>query len=485
MARRGPAPWRCDDIAVLGAGVSGLVVATELERYGTPVTVYEADGRVGGRIYTRRFGTGATNQIAEFGAMRIPRSHAIALACIRDLGLEDAVRPFGNILGDPGNLVRVGTRFLPVGDAVRAVAAELTAAAARPPRRATSALFAASLLVAVDATAPRELRELAGTDVPTVMVIADAWDLEQFAGPSGVDVQRVLEARPEVRTVFSPRMQSFLDDLGTEYNGDLVHLAGGMSRIVDALLDRIRGPVHVGHAVHRIDAGADGVALAVDGPGGSEVREHPVVVCTIPFSVLRGIPLTGIDADKQAAIHDLDYGSATKVAVHVARPFWRDRGIACGGSVVGGLSRQAYYPNGWVDPARPAVLLGSYAIAEDADVLGRMSRRSRHRTVLGELRAMHPELGEPGMVLDVDSIAWGEHPWNRGCAARRWNTDDAGREREAIRAARPVGRLFFAGEHCSARPAWIDSAIASAHRAVAEIRSRPDLLARDRQGWSA
>lgn len=483
MVRRSPAPWRCTDVAVLGAGVSGLVAATELERCGDPVTVYEADMRVGGRIHTRRFGS--TDQIAEFGAMRIPRSHAVALACVRDLGLESAVQPFANILGDPGNLVRVGSRSLPVGAAVRALAAELAAVATVPPRRATSALFVASLLIAVEATAPRELREMAADDVPKAMAIADAWDLAPFAGPSGLDVQRVLEARPEVRAVFSPRMQSFLDDLGTEYNGDLVHLAGGMSRIVEALLARIRGPVHLGHAIGRIDVRADGVALTVDGPDGRAVRQHPAVVCTIPFSVLRGIPLAGIDADKLAAIRDLDYGSATKVAVHVARPFWRDRGISGGGSVTGGLGRAAYYPNGPIDPAGPAVLLGSYAIAEDADVLGRMSRRSRHRTVLGELRRMHPELGESGMVLDVDSIAWGEHPWNRGCAARRWSTDDAGREREAIRAARPVGRLFFAGEHCTARPAWIDSAIASAHRVVAELRSRPDLLVGTRDGRSA
>ena len=484
MDRRNPAPWRCDGVAVLGAGVSGLVAAVELERRGVPVTIYEADGRVGGRIYTRRFGAGPTARFAEFGAMRIPRSHSVALACVRDLDLADSVEPFANVLGDPGNLVHVGSRYLPVGEAVRAVAAGLTETPGKP-RRASSALFGASLLVAVDATAPRELRELAETDVPRAMAVADAWDLTEFAGPSGVDVQRVLAAHPELWTVFSSRMQSFLEDLGTEYNGDLVQLAGGMSSIVEALLRRIRGPVHLRRAVSRIDVGDGGTELTIDGPHGRVVREYPVVICTIPFSVLRGIRLVGVDSDKLAAIRELDYGSATKVAVDVARPFWRETGITGGGSVTGGLGRVAYYPNGRIDPTGPAVLLGSYAIAEDADVLGRMSRRTRHRTVLDELRAMHPELGEDGMVLDVDSIAWGEHPWNRGCAARRWNTDDAGREREARRAARPVGGLFFAGEHCTARPAWIDSAIASAHRVVAEIVSRPDLLALERQGRSA
>lgn len=42
-------------VAVLGAGISGLVAAWELERLGHDVVVLEADTRIGGRVFTHRF----------------------------------------------------------------------------------------------------------------------------------------------------------------------------------------------------------------------------------------------------------------------------------------------------------------------------------------------------------------------------------------------------------------------------------------------
>lgn len=57
----------------------------------------------------------------------------------------------------------------------------------------------------------------------------------------------------------------------------------------------------------------------------------------------------------------------------------------------------------------------------------------------------------------------------QGAAAVRWGKDIATCEAERRSAARPQGRLFFAGEHCSTYPAWIEGAIESADNAVREI----------------
>jgi monoamine oxidase len=53
LQRAGPAGKK---VAVLGAGISGLTVAYELERAGHDVTVIEASHRAGGRILTLRHG---------------------------------------------------------------------------------------------------------------------------------------------------------------------------------------------------------------------------------------------------------------------------------------------------------------------------------------------------------------------------------------------------------------------------------------------
>ncbi|MGB8202903.1 MAG: sugar phosphate isomerase/epimerase, partial [Pseudonocardiaceae bacterium] len=57
---------------------------------------------------------------------------------------------------------------------------------------------------------------------------------------------------------------------------------------------------------------------------------------------------------------------------------------------------------------------------------------------------------------------------------------DAERAREVERAARPQGRLFFAGEHCSLSPAWVNAGIESALDAVAQIDTFARRLVSDR-----
>ncbi|MGF1676131.1 MAG: flavin monoamine oxidase family protein, partial [Rivularia sp. (in: cyanobacteria)] len=62
-------------ITILGAGIAGLVAAYELERLGHEVDIIEGSPRVGGRVWTHRFGTENDAPYAELGAMRIPSSH--------------------------------------------------------------------------------------------------------------------------------------------------------------------------------------------------------------------------------------------------------------------------------------------------------------------------------------------------------------------------------------------------------------------------
>ena len=83
-------------VIVVGAGMAGLVAALELQAAGHEPVVLEAQGRVGGRILTLRepFADGL---YAEAGAMRIPRSHELTMACVERFGLR--VFPF--TMGNP------------------------------------------------------------------------------------------------------------------------------------------------------------------------------------------------------------------------------------------------------------------------------------------------------------------------------------------------------------------------------------------------
>lgn len=73
-------------IIVVGAGLSGLVSAFELDKMGNEVWVLEAQGRPGGRVLTVR--DFAENLHAEAGAARIPDDHDLTLKYTRELGLQ-------------------------------------------------------------------------------------------------------------------------------------------------------------------------------------------------------------------------------------------------------------------------------------------------------------------------------------------------------------------------------------------------------------
>jgi tryptophan 2-monooxygenase len=60
------------EVAIIGAGVSGMVAALELMKLGLKPVIYEA-GRLGGRLRSEHF-PNATGVVAELGGMRFPKS---------------------------------------------------------------------------------------------------------------------------------------------------------------------------------------------------------------------------------------------------------------------------------------------------------------------------------------------------------------------------------------------------------------------------
>jgi monoamine oxidase len=85
-----PAGRRGEEIAVIGAGISGLVAAYELMRLGVKPVVYEAS-RMGGRLRSQAF-EGAEGVVAELGGMRFPVSSTAFYHYVDLLGLQ--TRPF-------------------------------------------------------------------------------------------------------------------------------------------------------------------------------------------------------------------------------------------------------------------------------------------------------------------------------------------------------------------------------------------------------
>src|SRR5262249_10302682 len=87
-----PAERHGEEVAVIGAGISGLVAAYELMKLGVKPVVYEAS-QMGGRLRSQAF-EGAEGVVAELGGMRFPVSSTSFYHYVEKLGLRTL--PFPN-----------------------------------------------------------------------------------------------------------------------------------------------------------------------------------------------------------------------------------------------------------------------------------------------------------------------------------------------------------------------------------------------------
>ncbi|MDX8054406.1 NAD(P)/FAD-dependent oxidoreductase [Lentzea sp. BCCO 10_0798] len=466
------------NVTVIGAGVAGLVTAYELERLGHQVEIVEAGDRIGGRVHTHRFtgegeGEGEAGPFAELGAMRIPSAHRLTLHYIAELGLQDQVLPFHTIFSDDAAYLPSSSGYLRVRDAHDVLVNDFASGVPAGRYRDGTLLFGAWLDATIRAIAPRQFYNGMHGEIGTGLLdLVDEVDLTPYRrGHNGtmIDLHAFYAGNPRIRSLVPPHLERFLDDVLDETSSDIVRLRDGMDLIPRSLAARLLGRITLGQEVTGIEVRDKDVVLNLRQGTRSFTRICDYVVCTVPFTVLRGMRLSGFDDEKLDIIHETKYWPATKVAFHCREAFWHEDGIRGGGSFTGGHVRQTYYPPVDGDPAHGAVMLASYSIGPDADALSELTEQERIALITRELGVMHPELRRPGMVLGVAAKAWGEHRWSLGAATIRWEQDSALREAQRREATRPQKGLFFAGEHCSSKPAWIEGAIESAIDAAHEI----------------
>jgi monoamine oxidase len=75
------------DVAVVGAGLSGLTAARQIAAAGRSVIVLEARARVGGRCYSRSIGAGASD-VANMGATFVGPTQSQILGLMGELGIS-------------------------------------------------------------------------------------------------------------------------------------------------------------------------------------------------------------------------------------------------------------------------------------------------------------------------------------------------------------------------------------------------------------
>ncbi len=502
-------------IAILGAGMAGLVAAYELNNLGHRVVIYEASSRIGGRAWTRRF---SDSQYHEFGAMRFPASHdhtryyanqVCGLSFRKFYSHHDEKDSFYFIKNKLSTHSDYDIKLLPeLGLSDK----ELETIKYGPiPKEEKSKqllnLFIAPLENIIEKITqnPENLKALFAEIPPTPFILElEKLSLGQFLENS-LETDVALELIGSVTGLevwWDRAITMFLRDEIIGSDG-LEEIVGGTSLLPDSIANKLLADgvkIFLRHKVFSINNQSTTVQLGIKNGRASDHGESIVdfdyVICTIPFPVLRRLELYNLSDEKMSAIRNLSYASSTKVLLHCSHRFWETSyNIHGGGSQTDLINRAIYYPSdNALDETLDSncqhsglhasyrggkrksvsdavsrgagVLVGSYNWGSDARRLGAVDRAERSEIVKKVIANFHPEVIEDGVVTDHDSIFWDEYEWSGGAFCFMRPGDFVKYYKSTIK---KEGRLHFAGEHCSLDQGWIQGAIVSALRVVEEV----------------
>lgn len=383
-------------VLVLGAGLSGLVVAYELGRAGYDCHVLEARDRVGGLSWTVRRGSEHTelngeSQVCSFdegqyinvGPWRIPYSHTGVLNYCRQLGV-----PLQIFVNESDS-----SFFYYEGAAAGALANTRVRL-----REVKADLVGYTNELLVKAIEQRQL------DLPLT-----AEDRERFVNylvsqgylDSSSHVYKAFDNRGEgqpydfdalVRSGFGSRMRSIAAREGTAA-APMFQPVGGMDQLPKAF-ERSIGPRGITlnaevQAVHQHEQGVAVVWRDTKSGRTSERRADYVVVC-MPLSVVAGIDID-VSPEMKQAIKAVPYSDSAKVGLQMKRRFWEEDEQIFGGHLYTNLplGEFSYPSNDYF--SRKGVLLGLYANGPIGDLSTRpIHDRVEH--VLTNASKVHPQI---------------------------------------------------------------------------------------------
>jgi len=423
MAPRHPAHF-----VVVGAGAAGLMTARELASAGKRVTILEARGRCGGRIYplpAEEFG-----YKAEGGAEFVHGAAPVTRGLMREAPVS--LSPRG------------GTRWSTRTGALSPV---------------ESAMPHASRFY-------QALREVKA-DLPIAQFLE-----AQFAGRRYDELRRSITRTVEGYDAADPHRFSTLalrDEWLGRDDGEHGRVREGYGALVEYLASECRrhgAAIHLGAAVTAIDESGERIAARChDGA----MFEADAAILTVPLPLLSEIALPPAARERVAEAADIGFGNVVKILLRFRMKWWADHG----GRDLADLSflvSDATVPTWWTQhPDEYPVLTGWFA-GPKADRVSSLTEAELVDMGLASLAEIFdlPRDRLRRHLVAARAINWGNDPFARG--AYSYATPGT-REAQSVLTKPDGGTVFFSGEALYAGPdmGTVEAALASGQETARTI----------------